>query len=86
MELTEEQSLIRDTARAFAQEQLAPHAAAWDREARFPGEAIAAMGELGFMGMVVPDEWGGAGTDHVAYALALMEVAGGCGSCSTKGE
>ena len=83
MELTEEQSLIRDTARAFAQEQLAPHAAAWDREARFPGEAIAAMGELGFMGMVVPDEWGGAGTDHVAYALALMEVAGGCGSCST---
>ena len=41
------------------------------------------MGALGFMGMVVPEAWGGAGTDHVAYALALMEVAGGCGSCST---
>ncbi|MEM7226274.1 MAG: acyl-CoA dehydrogenase family protein [Pseudomonadota bacterium] len=83
MELTEEQILIRDTARAFAREQLAPHAAGWDEEARFPAEAIVAMGELGFMGMVVPEDWGGAGADHVAYALALMEIAGGCGSCST---
>ena len=83
MLLTEEQSLIRDTARAFAREQLAPHAATWDREARFPSEAIAAMGELGFMGMLVPPDWDGAGTDHVSYALALMEVAAGDGSCST---
>ena len=83
MRLTEEQSLIRDTARSFAREQLAPHAADWDREARFPKEAIAAMGELGFMGMLVPPELDGAGADHVAYALALMEIAAGDGSCST---
>ncbi|CAM9652060.1 unnamed protein product, partial [Ectocarpus fasciculatus] len=81
--LNEEQNLIRDTARQFAREQLAPHAAAWDSEARFPKEAIAAMGELGFMGMLVPPDWDGAGTDHVSYALALMEVAAGDGSCST---
>lgn len=83
MLLTEEQGLIRDTARDFAQAQLAPRAAVWDREARFPKEAIAAMGELGFLGMLVPAEFDGAGTDHVSYALALMEVAAGDGACST---
>ncbi len=83
MLLNEEQSLIRDTARQFAHEQLAPQAAAWDREAHFPKEAVAAMGELGLMGMLVSPEWDGAGTDHVSYALALMEVASGDGSCST---
>lgn len=83
MLLNEEQSLIRDTARQFAHEQLAPQAAAWDREARFPKEAVAAMGELGLMGMLVSPDWDGAGADHVSYALALMEVAAGDGSCST---
>ncbi len=83
MLLTEEQRLIRDTARQFARERLAPHAALWDREARFPKEAIAAMGELGFMGMLVPPDWDGAGADHVSYALSLIEVAAGDGSCST---
>ena len=83
MQLTEEQRLIRDTARQFAREQLAPHAAVWDRESRFPREAVAAMGELGFLGMLVPPEWDGAGTDHISYALALMEVAAGDGACST---
>jgi alkylation response protein AidB-like acyl-CoA dehydrogenase len=81
--LTEEQTLIRDTARQFARDKLAPHAAEWDRESRFPAEAVAEMGRLGFLGMLVPEEWGGAGADHVAYALALMEVAAGDGSCST---
>ncbi len=81
--LTEEQVLIRDTARQFARERLAPHAGEWDRESRFPAEAVAEMGRLGFLGMLVPEEWGGAGADHVAYALALMEVAAGDGSCST---
>jgi hypothetical protein len=80
---TEEQELIRATARQFARERLAPNAAAWDREARFPAEAVAEMGGLGFLGMLVPEDWGGAGADHVAYALALMEVAAGDGSCST---
>ena len=83
MLLNEEQSLIRDTARAFARERLAPFAAGWDSEARFPKEAVVAMGELGFLGMLVPPEWDGAGADHVSYALALMEVAAGDGACST---
>ena len=83
MILSEEQELIRETARAFAEAEIAPNAAAWDREARFPREAIDAMGKLGFMGMLVPDEFGGAGADHVSYALALMEIAGGDGACST---
>jgi alkylation response protein AidB-like acyl-CoA dehydrogenase len=83
MLLNEEQNLIRDTARAFARERLLPHAAAWDSESRFPKEAVAAMGELGFLGMLVPPEWDGAGADHVSYALALMEVAAGDGACST---
>ena len=83
MRLTEEQRLLRDTARAFAQNELAPHAAGWDREARFPREALAELGKLGFMGMLVPSEYGGAGTDHVGYALALEEIAAGDGSVST---
>ncbi len=83
MQLTEEQLLIRDTARQFAQDRLAPQAAEWDRDGRFPKEAVTAMGELGFMGMLVPADYDGAGADHVAYALALMEIAAGDGSCST---
>jgi len=83
MRLSEEQTLIRDTARSFASDRLAPHAAEWDREAAFPKQAVAEMGSLGFLGMLVPDEWDGAGADHISYALALMEVAAGDGSCST---
>jgi butyryl-CoA dehydrogenase len=83
MQLTETQTMIRDAARSFAQEKLAPFAAEWDRAHTFPGEAIAEMGQLGFMGMQVPEEWGGAGVDHVAYALAVEEIAAGDGSCST---
>nr|MDJ0895987.1 acyl-CoA dehydrogenase family protein [Alphaproteobacteria bacterium] len=60
MLLNEEQTLIRDTARQFARERLAPHAAEWDRDARFPADAIKEMGGLGFMGMLVPEEWDGA--------------------------
>ena len=83
MLLNEEQTLIRDTARDFAREQLAPNAAAWDRSKEFPTAAIAQMGELGFLGMLVPEEWDGVGTDHVAYALALEQIASGDGACST---
>jgi alkylation response protein AidB-like acyl-CoA dehydrogenase len=80
---TEEQQLIRDMARAFAREKLAPNAARWDREHLFPHDAVAEMGELGFLGMVVPPEWDGAGTDYVSYAMAVMEIAAGCGPLST---
>jgi alkylation response protein AidB-like acyl-CoA dehydrogenase len=83
MILTEQQTMIRDMARQFAVEQLAPHAAEWDATARFPAEAVKAMGELGLMGMLVPEEWGGAGVDLVSYALAVEELAAGDGSCST---
>lgn len=81
--LSEEQTMIRDAARVFARERLAPQAAARDRDSRFPGEAVAELGELGFMGMLVPEAWGGAGADHVSYALALIEIAAGDGACST---
>jgi butyryl-CoA dehydrogenase len=80
---TEEQALIRDMARSFAREKLAPNAARWDREHLFPKDAVAEMGELGFLGMVVPPEWDGAGTDYVSYAMAVMEIAAGCGPLST---
>ena len=83
MSLTDEQSLLRDTAREFARNELAPHAAEWDREARFPKEALAELGKLGFMGMLVPPEYGGAGADHIGYALALEEIAAGDGAVST---
>ncbi|RBP16897.1 hypothetical protein DFR50_104177 [Roseiarcus fermentans] len=80
---TEEQATIRAMARRFADERLAPNAAAWDRAHAFPREALAEMGELGFMGMTVPAEWDGAETDYVSYALAVMEIAAGCGAVST---
>jgi butyryl-CoA dehydrogenase len=83
MILSEQQIMIRDMARQFAREQLAPHAAEWDAAERFPQEAVDAMGALGLMGMLVPEEWGGAGVDRVSYALAVEELAAGDGSCST---
>jgi hypothetical protein len=83
MLLTQEQEMVREMARNFARDRLLPFAADWDREARFPKEAIAEMGQLGLMGMLVPEEYDGAATDHVAYALALEEVAAGDGSSST---
>ena len=81
--LTEEQRLLRDTASEFARRELVTHAAEWDREARFPKEALAELGRLGFMGMLAPEEYGGAGADHVAYALAIEEIAAGDGATST---
>src|SRR5271154_1399299 len=83
MRLSDEQRMLRETAREFARRELAPHAAEWDREARFPAEAIAELGRLGFLGMRVPRVLGGAGADHVGYALALEEIAAGDGSVST---
>ncbi|MBM3539009.1 MAG: acyl-CoA dehydrogenase [Alphaproteobacteria bacterium] len=83
MRFNETQTMIRDAAREFAQGSLAPHAAEWDRNATFPKEALAEMGRLGFMGMQVPEEWGGSGVDHVAYALAVEEIAAGDASTST---
>ncbi len=83
MLLTEEQEQIRKTARDFAQSELAPFSAEWDQNAIFPREALRELGRLGFLGMTVPPEWDGAGTDHVAYALAMEEIAAGDGAVST---
>lgn len=81
--LSDDQIMIRDAARTFATERLKPFSAAWDREARFPREAIAEMGALGFLGMLVPEAYEGAAVDHVAYALAIEEIAAGDGAVST---
>jgi hypothetical protein len=83
MELTETQEMIRDAARAYARERLWPTAAAREKERKFPRELVREMGELGFMGMLVPEEFDGAGVDHVAYALAIEEIAAGDGAAST---
>jgi alkylation response protein AidB-like acyl-CoA dehydrogenase len=69
--------------RDFARRQLMPHSAEWDRDRIFPREALREMGKLGLMGMTVPLEWDGAGTDFVSYAIALEEIAAGDGAVST---
>jgi alkylation response protein AidB-like acyl-CoA dehydrogenase len=76
--LTDEQRMIRDTARDFAQSELAPHAGQWDRDGWLPEAVLAKLGELGFLGMVVPEQWGGSFTDYTAYALAMEEISAGC--------
>jgi len=77
---TDEQVMIRDMARAFAAEQIAPYAAEWEETAYFPRHIFTAMGKLGLMGMTVPVEWGGSGLDYVTYAMALEEIAAGDGA------
>jgi len=83
MILTEEQRMIRDMARDFARERLAPNAAEWDRESIFPSDELKELGALGLFGMTIPEEWGGAGTDYLSFALAIEEIAAGDGACST---
>ncbi|MEG9625968.1 acyl-CoA dehydrogenase [Pseudomonas guariconensis] len=83
MLVTDEQQQIADAVRAFAQDRLKPFAEQWDKEHRFPREAIAEMAELGLFGMLVPEQWGGSDTGYVAYAMALEEIAAGDGACST---
>jgi butyryl-CoA dehydrogenase len=73
-ELTDEQREIRDLARRFADEEIAPHAGGWDREHSFPREVFSHLGELGLMGVCVPEEHGGAGADFLSYVLVLEEL------------
>jgi alkylation response protein AidB-like acyl-CoA dehydrogenase len=73
-ELSDEQREIRDLARRFADERIAPHASQWDREHRFPSEVFTALAELGLMGVCVPAEHGGAGADFLSYVLVLEEL------------
>ncbi|MGB0848307.1 MAG: acyl-CoA dehydrogenase family protein [Thiolinea sp.] len=83
MNLSEEQTLIRDTARDFAQNRLLPGAADRDKTHSFATEELKEMGELGMYGLLVPEEWGGAGADYISLALMIEEVAAADGACST---
>ncbi|MBI4411860.1 MAG: acyl-CoA dehydrogenase [Deltaproteobacteria bacterium] len=79
-ELSETQKMIQQMAREFAKEQLAPAAAELDEKAEFPSRHLKKMGELGFMGMMIPEEWGGSGLDTVSYVLTLEEISAACAS------
>lgn len=83
MILTQEQEMIRESIRTFARERLAPNAAEWDKNHTFPRQALKELGELGVLGMVVPEEWDGAGLGYLELGLALEEIAAGDGATST---
>lgn len=72
--LTEEQQMIQDAAREFAQNEIAPVAAEFDLSGEFPSETIRQAGELGFMGIEIPEEYGGSGLDSISYVLMMMEI------------
>jgi butyryl-CoA dehydrogenase len=78
--LSSDQLLIRDTVRQFMETEMRPILREYEREGKFPAEQLRKLGELGCCGMLVPEEWGGAGTDTVSYALMLEEVARVCAS------
>jgi butyryl-CoA dehydrogenase len=80
-DLTEEQALVQKTARDFAEREIAPKAAELDKTGRWPSEIVERMAELGFLGLAVPAEEGGAGLDHVSYALVVEEISRACASC-----
>jgi len=79
-QLTQEQTMVRDMARDFAQKEVAPIAGQLDATSRFPTENVKKMGALGLMGMMVPQEWGGSGLDALTYVLALEEISTACAS------
>ncbi|MFO0756087.1 MAG: acyl-CoA dehydrogenase family protein [Byssovorax sp.] len=79
-DLTEEQTLVQQTARDFARREIEPKAAELDKSARWPAEIVARMGELGFLGIAIPPELGGAGLDNVSYALVVEEISAACAS------
>ncbi len=83
MLLNDDQVMIRDAVRAFAQEQLWPNAARWDKEHHFPKEAHQGLAELGAYGICVPEQYGGAGLDYLTLAVVLEEIAAGDGGVST---
>ena len=83
MILSPDQEMVRDAVRAFAKEELWPHAARWDKEHHFPAEAHKGLAALGAYGICVPEEFGGANFDYVTLALVLEEIAAGDGGTST---
>ncbi len=83
MLLDDDHRMIRDAVRDFVHAEIAPHAARWAREARFPREALQGLAQLGCLGVAVPTAWDGAGLDYLALALAIEEIAAGDGATST---
>ena len=83
MILSDDLAMVRDAVRAFVSEQVAPHAARWDRERRFPADALRGLAGLGCYGVAVPEHWGGAGLGYTALAVILEEIAAGDGATST---
>ncbi len=83
MRLDEDHRAVQDAVRAFVQQEIAPHAARWDKEHHFPADALAGLAALGCYGVAVPEEWGGAGLDYLALAVILEEIAAGDGGTST---
>jgi len=83
LELSDEQRMIRDMARDFGRSEIAPHAQAWAEAGWIDDSVVRKMGELGLLGMVVPDTWGGSFTDYVAYALAVEEISAADGATGT---
>ncbi len=83
MLLSQDQEMIRDAVRDFAQRELWPHAPRWDKEHYFPREAHQGLAALGAYGICVPEEWGGANLDYLTLALVLEEIAAGDGGTST---
>jgi alkylation response protein AidB-like acyl-CoA dehydrogenase len=83
MLLSDDHRMIRDAVRDFAQAEIAPHAADWARESRFPREALQGLAALGCLGIAVPAEWDGAGLDYLSLALAVEEIAAADGATST---
>ncbi len=83
LELTEEQIMIRDMAREFARKEIAPHAHAWEQAGWIDDGLVKKLGELGLLGMIVPEHWGGTYIDYVAYALAVEEISAGDAATGT---
>lgn len=80
LDLTEEQRMLQQTARDFAQREVAPKAAELDKSARWPEELVKRMADLGFLGVMIPTEYGGSGLDTVSYVLAMEEISAACAS------
>ena len=83
MLLTEDQRMVRDSVRAYVQDNIAPKAAAWDKSHTFPATELKGLAALGCYGIAVPDEYGGAGLDYTSLAIILEEIAAGDGGVST---
>ena len=83
MLLSDEHRAVQEAVRNFVQEQIAPHAARWDRESHFPAVELKGLAALGCYGVAVPEQWGGAGLDYLALAIILEEIAAGDGGTST---